>query len=107
MRVANRQQSSPVRVSYYMNRLQNLHTEKDYIVSLNAHSAIDPDKVIDRTELSHPLYSFESMATQAGLRKLNGACNTWFCGSYFGYGFHEDAVQSAVELAQNFGISLT
>jgi predicted NAD/FAD-binding protein len=107
MRGPGRQQSSPVQVSYYMNRLQNLRTEKDYIVSLNAHSAIDPDKVINRTELSHPLYSFESMATQARLRKFNGARNTWFCGSYFGYGFHEDAVQSAVELAQHFGISLT
>lgn len=107
MRVPDRQQSSPVQVSYYMNRLQNLRSEKDYIVSLNAHSAIDPDKVIDRTELTHPLYSFESMATQARLREHNGARNTWFCGSYFGYGFHEDAVHSAVELAEHFGISLT
>ena len=107
MRGPGRQQSSPVQVSYYMNRLQNLRTEKDYIVSLNAHSAIDPNKVINRTELTHPLYSFESMATQTRLREHNGARNTWFCGSYFGYGFHEDAVQSAVELAQHFGISLT
>jgi len=52
------------------------------------------------------LYSQEALATQPRLRRLNGTRNTWFCGSYFGYGFHEDAVRSAVEVAQGFGIEL-
>jgi predicted NAD/FAD-binding protein len=46
------------------------------------------------------------MATQGPLSDNNGANNTWFCGSYFGYGFHEDAVRSAVEVAEKFGIEL-
>ena len=48
----------------------------------------------------------EEMDTQDKLRANNGSQNTWFCGSYFGYGFHEDAVRSAVEVAQGFGIEL-
>ena len=96
----------PVSVSYYMNRLQDLKTEHDYIVTLNTTRPIDEAKVINRTVLTHPLYSFESMATQARLEKENGAGNTWFCGSYFGYGFHEDAVRSAVNVAKRLGVEL-
>ena len=96
----------PVLVSYYMNRLQNLKSKENYIVTLNAGSSIPEDKVINRTTLTNPLYSQEALATQPRLRRLNGTRNTWFCGSYFGYGFHEDAVRSAVEVAQGFGIEL-
>ena len=96
----------PVAVSYYMNRLQNLETDNHYIVTLNNTTPIAEEHIINTTTLTHPLYSFESMATQARLRHMNGQRNTWFCGSYFGYGFHEDAVRSAIEVAQKFGISL-
>ncbi|MEO0510499.1 MAG: FAD-dependent oxidoreductase [Verrucomicrobiota bacterium] len=96
----------PVLVSYYMNRLQNLETRENYVVTLNAGKAIPENKVINRTTLTHPLYSQEALASQSRLRKANGRRNTWFCGSYFGYGFHEDAVRSAVEVAQGFGIEL-
>jgi len=96
----------PVSVSYYMNRLQDLQTVHDYVVTLNPEKEIPTDCVINRTILTHPLYSFDSMATQGPLRDNNGANNTWFCGSYFGYGFHEDAVRSAVEVAEKFGIEL-
>jgi predicted NAD/FAD-binding protein len=96
----------PVLVSYYMNRLQALKTETDYIVTLNAGTAIPEDKVINRTTLTHPLYSEEALASQPRLKRTNGKRNTWFCGSYFGYGFHEDAVQSAVDVARGFGIEL-
>lgn len=96
----------PVSVNYYMNQLQNLQTNKDYIVTLNTTRPIADDSIVNTTILTHPLYSFESMATQDRLRQMNGQQNTWFCGSYFGYGFHEDAVQSAVGIAQAFGIAL-
>jgi predicted NAD/FAD-binding protein len=96
----------PVSVSYYMNRLQDLQTVHDYVVTLNPEKEIPTDCVINRTILTHPLYSFDSMATQGPLSDNNGANNTWFCGSYFGYGFHEDAVRSAVEVAEKFGIEL-
>lgn len=106
MREPGQSDTRPVSVSYYMNRLQNLLTERDYIVTLNPGVAIPAERVIDRTTLTHPLYSFESMRTQPELKAQNGEGNTWFCGSYFGYGFHEDAVRSAVEVAQGFGIEL-
>ncbi|PXA03921.1 amine oxidase [Coraliomargarita sinensis] len=98
--------SRPVLVSYYMNRLQNLKTGNHYIVTLNAGASIPEDKVINRTTLTHPLYSEQALASQPRLARTNGKRNTWFCGSYFGYGFHEDAVQSAVEVAKGFGIEL-
>ncbi|MGB0743113.1 MAG: NAD(P)/FAD-dependent oxidoreductase [Opitutales bacterium] len=96
----------PVLVSYYMNRLQDLQTEENYVVTLNAGSAIPEDKVINRTTLTHPLYSEEALDSQSRLHRMNGKRHTWFCGSYFGYGFHEDAVRSAVEVAKGFGIEL-
>lgn len=106
MREPGQSTQRPVSVSYHMNRLQNLQTEHEYVVTLNPGVAIPEASILNRTTLTHPLYSFESMASQPGLRANNGAQNTWFCGSYFGYGFHEDAVRSAVELAQGFGIEL-
>lgn len=105
-RESGHEDSRPVSVSYYMNRLQNLQTEQDYIVTLNTTRTIDPTAIINQTSLTHPLYCFESLATQDRLRSMNGARNTWYCGSYFGYGFHEDAVQAATEVAQGFGIEL-
>lgn len=96
----------PVAVSYLMNRLQNLNTQSQYVVTLNPSSPIAPEAVLNETTLTHPLYSFKSLETQAPLQQLNGAQNTWFCGSYFGYGFHEDAVRSAVEVASAFQIEL-
>lgn len=96
----------PVSVSYHMNRLQNLQTEREYIVTLNPGQPIPEEHVINRTTLMHPLYSFDSMATQSGLKAHNGTRNTWFCGAYFGYGFHEDGVRSAVEVAARFNIPL-
>ncbi|MEM8867516.1 MAG: FAD-dependent oxidoreductase [Verrucomicrobiota bacterium] len=96
----------PVSVSYYMNRLQRLQSQQDYFVTLNPGAQIPENAVINQTTLTHPLYSFETMATQAKLKSMNGEQNTWFCGSYFGYGFHEDAVRSAVEVAAGFDIEL-
>ena len=98
--------ASPVSVSYYMNRLQKLKTKTPYIVTLNPQTEIDPQKIINQTVLTHPMYSFKSMNSQKSLRERNGRRNTWLCGSYFGYGFHEDAVQSSVEIAHAFGIQL-
>lgn len=96
----------PVTVSYHMNRLQNLRTRRNYIVTLNPAEPIPGEHIIDRVVLKHPLYSFATMAPQKLLRENNGKRNTWFCGSYFGYGFHEDAVRSGVEVARAFDIEL-
>jgi len=55
---------------------------------------------------THPKYTPQSLATQSALTGLNGINRTFFCGSYFGYGFHEDAVKSAAAVAEMFGITL-
>lgn len=95
--------TTPVYVSYYMNLLQGLNARQDYIVTLNRQQAFRPETVIARFDYLHPQYSFDSLATQAELPRLNGQRNSWFCGSYFGYGFHEDAVRSAVAVATALG----
>lgn len=94
----------PISVSYHMNRLQRLRTEREYFVTLNRRQPLKDRHVLDRTVLRHPLYSFEALSGQPALRKRNGEHRTWFCGSYFGYGFHEDAVRSAVEVARGLGV---
>ncbi|MDT8419531.1 MAG: FAD-dependent oxidoreductase [Desulfuromonadales bacterium] len=96
----------PVFVSYYMNLLQGLEAEQAYCVTLNRRQPFRPETVIAEFAYQHPQYSFASLATQAELPQLNGHRNSWFCGSYFGYGFHEDAVRSAVSVAEKFGIAL-
>ncbi len=96
----------PVYVTYYMNRLQGLKAHNAYCVTLNRHASFRPEAVIAEMDYYHPLYTFDSMATQSKLPQLNGCQQTYFCGSYFGYGFHEDAVRSAVGVAKAFGLDL-
>jgi predicted NAD/FAD-binding protein len=92
----------PISLTYHMNRLQGLKTQADYCVTLNTSHTIDPSRVIVEIDYTHPTYSFESIATQPKLESLNGTGRTWFCGSYFGHGFHEDAVQSAMAVVRRF-----
>lgn len=84
-----------VYVSYWMNLLQGFHAHHQYVVSLNRPDAYPENTVIREITYHHPTYTSGSMATQALLPTLNGVRRTWFCGSYFGYGFHEDAVRSS------------
>ena len=97
---------SPVMITYHMNRLQNLKTERDYCVTLNPVRPIPREHIIREIEYTHPMYTFDALETQRNLPNLNGQKNTYFCGSYFGYGFHEDAVRSAVQVTKKFGIEL-
>lgn len=98
--------AKPVSITYDMNRLQRLRTHRPYFVSLNRNGHVDKNRVINRTIFSHPVYTKSSMASQPGLPGLNGVNRTYFCGSYFGYGFHEDAVKSAVDVAAHFDLYL-
>ncbi len=99
-------EGGPVSVTYYMNRLQGLRTERDYFVTLNGRTSHPPDSLIAEMTYTHPTYTFESMATQKDLPSLNGEHRTSYCGSYFANGFHEDAARSAVEVAAGFQIAL-
>jgi predicted NAD/FAD-binding protein len=85
---------------YWMNALQNVSIRRDYFVSLNARDQIRPDAVIYETDYEHPIFTLEAMAAQRELASLNrrsAAQRVYFCGSYFRYGFHEDAYWSALE----------
>ncbi len=106
VRRSTRDDACPVYVTYYMNRLQGLSAQRDYCVTLNRPEPFPESSVIAEMVYHHPFYSHESMATQAELPGLNGRRRTWFCGSYFGYGFHEDAVRSGAAVGEAFGTPL-
>lgn len=93
-------------MTYDMNRLQGLKTEREYCVTLNRLQPIRPDAIIREFVYTHPLYTKESVATQGPLSRLGGEMNTHYCGSYFGYGFHEDAVKSGVAVGRRFALEL-
>ena len=95
----------PVSVTYHMNRLQKLHTRRSYFVTLNRNQRIPIEHVIDHTTFTHPMYTFDSVASQDRLPSLYKNGPVYFCGSYFGFGFHEDAVRSAVKVAECLGVS--
>lgn len=93
-------------LTYHMNRLQGLATNHPYFVTLNTSKRLDDKKIILEMDYYHPQFTRESTATQPELPSLNGLRNTYFCGSYFGYGFHEDAVRSSIDVAKLFGMDL-
>ncbi len=86
-------------VTYWLNKLQNLKTSKNYFLTLNPIKEIDNKKIIKKVEFTHPFYDIETIKAQKHLAKLQGINNSWFCGSYFGYGFHEDGLKSAINVA--------
>ena len=86
---------------YWMNKLQGVSEKKNYFVSINAiPDSIDKDKIIKEIEYEHPLFDVPAMKAQDELHKLNATGPLYFCGSYFKYGFHEDAYASAVNLCK-------
>jgi predicted NAD/FAD-binding protein len=89
-----------------MNSLQRLRTSRPYFVTLNPARPVPAASVIKEMLYTHPCYTRRAVATQAELPALNGVRRTFFAGSYFGYGFHEDAVRSALLAAQAFGAAL-
>jgi len=83
---------------YWMNSLQQVSDKKDYFVSINPHDNLDEKKIIKELDYEHPLFDVPAINAQAELHKLNEAGTVYFGGSYFKYGFHEDAFASAVQL---------
>lgn len=94
-------------VTYHLNRLQQLDDERQFCVTLNLSERIDPELVIERIAYSHPVYTPEGVAAQARFEEISGpAGRTHFCGAYWGWGFHEDGVRSALRVAESFGVKL-
>jgi len=90
-------------VTYWMNKLQNLPTDQDYFVTLNPLDMPREGHIIRSFLYHHPLFDREAVAAQPMLWNLQGKRNIWLCGSYFGHGFHEDALQSGLAVAEALG----
>ena len=90
-------------VTYWMNRLQSLKSDRDLFVTLKPTRPIAPETVIRTEVYEHPLFDAGAIAAQREIWSLQGERNTWFCGSYFGHGFHEDALQAGLAVAEQLG----
>ncbi|GAA5524480.1 hypothetical protein Maes01_01037 [Microbulbifer aestuariivivens] len=93
-------------LTYNMNILQRLDTDKTYCVTLNADDAIAPEKIIGRYQYEHPQFSVAGMQAQQQWGKINGVNKTWYCGAYWANGFHEDGVKSALRVCEALGVTL-
>lgn len=93
-------------VTYHMNRLQSLQAEREFCVTLNCSERIDPAQIIRRLWYAHPVYTDAGVRAQARVKEIDGRDRTHFCGAYWGWGFHEDGVLSALRVAEHFGARL-
>ena len=89
--------------TYWMTRLQSLKDAPDLFVTLNPNKEIAADKLIKTEVYDHPLFDAGAIAAQQEIWDIQGARRTWFCGSYLGHGFHEDALQSGLAVAEQLG----
>jgi predicted NAD/FAD-binding protein len=97
-----RDEAAPPTVSYWMNRLQGLPGEPLF-VTLNPSRPPRPETILQQRTFAHPLFDNHAMAAQPQLWSLQGLRRTWFCGAYFGAGFHEDGLQSGLAVAEAIG----
>jgi predicted NAD/FAD-binding protein len=93
-------------VTYHMNRLQSLTAEQEFCVTLNQTKRVDPERVIKRIQYAHPVYTPDGVRAQSRVEEISGVRRTHFCGAYWGWGFHEDGVNSALRVAAAFGAGL-
>ena len=95
-----------VTLTYNMNILQSLNASKTYCVTINDCDLIDKDKIIKKINYEHPLFTKDTIESQNNKNLINGVNNTYFCGAYWGNGFHEDGVNSALDVCKHFGMEL-
>jgi predicted NAD/FAD-binding protein len=93
-------------VTYHMNRLQWLRAEREFCVTLNRTEAIDPERIIRKITYAHPVFTSAGVEAQRRFEEVSGADRVHFCGAYWGWGFHEDGVRSALRVAERFGARL-
>ena len=95
-----------VALTYNMNILQSLKSDRTFCVSLNSGDLIDRSKVIKHLNYEHPLFTLSSVDAQGRKHEISGKNNTYYCGAYWRNGFHEDGVISALDVCKDFGQSL-
>ena len=81
-----------------MNILQRLEADREFLVTLNRTDAIDPERIIRTMSYSHPVYTDGTVRAQARWEHVSGRNRTHYCGAYWGWGFHEDGVRSALRV---------
>lgn len=86
------------KVTYDMNRLMGLYAREHFCVTLNNTAAIAPERILGRFEYAHPIFTLAGVDAQGRWEAINGKRRTWFCGAWWGKGFHEDGVQSAIRV---------
>ncbi len=85
-------------VTYWLNLLQNFKINKNIFLTLNPFEKINTEKIIKKVEFTHPYYDHNTLKNQENLHLIQNKKNILFCGSYFGYGFHEDGIKSTLEM---------
>ena len=98
--------TNSVAVSYWMNLLQNIDCKTPLLVTLNPTSLPKDELIHQKIVYEHPVFDTAAMAAQSQIKALQGKHNLWFCGSYLGYGFHEDGLKSSANLAELWNIAL-
>lgn len=93
-------ESAQVCLHYLLNRLQPLPFTQPVLVSLNPVKPIDPSRVLGEYDYAHPVFDLAAIAAQKQVHRLQGQKNTWFCGAWTGYGFHEDGLKSGLAVAR-------
>ncbi len=91
------------KVTYHMNRLQSLSADRELCVTLNLSDRIDPDAILGRWNYEHPVYTRAGVAAQRRRREIDGTDRIHYCGAYWGWGFHEDGVLSAMKACEALG----
>ena len=86
-----------------MNKLQNIDYNYPLFVSLNPEEAPKNDSIIKEFNYDHPIFDFNAIKAQKELLSIQGKGGVWYCGAYFGYGFHEDGIQSGLYVAESLG----
>lgn len=94
---------SEVSLSYWMNNLQDLDTDMPVIVTLNPGRRPREDLILDEHVFSHPVFDRSAIDAQKRIQTIQGTRGLWFCGAYQRYGFHEDGLLSAVNVARDLG----
>ena len=95
IKAENSEQNS---ITYWLNLLQNLNISKNIFLTLNPYSKIPEEKIIKRVQFTHPYFDQKAINSQKDLNLIQNKKNILFCGSYFGYGFHEDGIKSSLDM---------